>query len=143
MPLVLESIMYAENSLLASNPDLTAATVWIHYHSHSPSFDRADCWGPLHSSLSRSKDETTLLDVLGICLRDLLRWPFDDPGVPTVPTSAVPLQPHFNPVRQLRPQTLALISRKHPEQVVVPLVLGFVYVLNCVFLMNVLAATMQ
>ncbi|CAI5462715.1 unnamed protein product [Closterium sp. Yama58-4] len=64
MPLVLESIMYAEKDLFASHPDLTAATVWIHYHSHSPSFDRADCWGPLHSSLSRSRDDSTLLDNL-------------------------------------------------------------------------------
>ncbi|CAI5462265.1 unnamed protein product [Closterium sp. Yama58-4] len=143
MPLVLESIMYAEKALLASHPDLTAATVWIHYHSHSPSFDRADCWGPLHSSLSRSRDDATLLDVLAICLRDLFRWPFDSPDVQSAPAPALPLQPQFNPIRQLRPQTLALISRKHPEQVFVPLVLGFVYVLNCVFLMNVLAATMQ
>ena len=22
-------------------------TVWVHYHSNDPQYDRADCWGPL------------------------------------------------------------------------------------------------
>lgn len=29
-------------------PELASAMVWVHYSSHEPLFNRADCWGPLH-----------------------------------------------------------------------------------------------
>lgn len=47
MPLVLEAIRYGDKDVLAEFPELHTSTVWVHFHSSDPAYNRADCWGPL------------------------------------------------------------------------------------------------
>ena len=39
---------------------MARGTVWVHYSSHEQRFNRADCWGPLHSAASR--DSSTVAE---------------------------------------------------------------------------------
>lgn len=32
--------------------ELHASTVWVHFHSSDPAYNRADCWGPLFYAAS-------------------------------------------------------------------------------------------
>lgn len=52
MPLVLEAIRHGDKDLLAEYPELHASTVWVHFHSSDPAYNRADCWGPLFYAAS-------------------------------------------------------------------------------------------
>lgn len=52
MPLVLEAIRHGDKDLFDVFPELYASTVWVHFHSSDPEYNRADCWGPLFYAAS-------------------------------------------------------------------------------------------
>ena len=39
---------------------MASGTVWVHYSSHEQRFNRADCWGPLHSAASRNPSSVAI-----------------------------------------------------------------------------------
>ena len=51
LPLVLDAICYGERTLLQKNPDLHAATIWIHFHARQPALDCIEDWGVIADPL--------------------------------------------------------------------------------------------
>ncbi|CAM0870451.1 unnamed protein product [Alopecurus aequalis] len=56
LPVVLKAFVHGDGSLFSSHPELEEATVWVHFHSNLPSFNRVECWGPLCDAAAAAAD---------------------------------------------------------------------------------------
>jgi len=45
LPLVLKAIRYGDRTLFAANPELDHATIWVHFQSSNPRYQKAENWG--------------------------------------------------------------------------------------------------